>query len=61
MVPLRQRLRCLVILCGGAALGLSLATIGRAVGAAEPAKLTLLAILPFLLALLTGVAKTTTA
>jgi hypothetical protein len=61
MISLRQRLRCLPGLCAGVAAGLLLALITRLSSGVEPAVFALLAALPFLLAALTGVAKTTTA
>jgi hypothetical protein len=61
MISLRQRLQCLPDLCGGAAAGLVLALITRISSGVEPAAFALLAALPFLIAALTGVAKTTTA
>ena len=61
MISLRQRLQCLPLLCGGVVAGLVLALITRTNSVAGPAMLILMAGLPFLLAALTGVAKTTTA
>jgi hypothetical protein len=61
MISLRQRLQCLPSLCGGMVAGLVLALIARTSSGAEPATLILVSGLPFLLAVLTGVAKTTTA
>ena len=61
MISFRQRLQCLPLLCGGMAAGLLLAMITRAISAAEPSAVMLVAGLPFFLAALTGVAKTTTA
>jgi hypothetical protein len=61
MISLRQRLQCLPILFGGITAGLVLAMIARTSSGAETAVIVLVAILPFLLAVLTGVAKTTTA
>jgi hypothetical protein len=61
-MSLRQRLQCLPSLCGGVAAGLLLALItARASRGAEPAVVAVVALLPFLLAAMTGVAKTTTA
>lgn len=61
MISLRQRLQCLPSLCAGMVLGSLLALITRIGNGAESAMVTLVATLPFLLAMLTGVAKTTTA
>jgi hypothetical protein len=61
MISFRQRLQCLPLLCGGIAAGLVLAIVARASSGAESAMVMLVAALPFLLAALTGVAKTTTA
>ena len=60
MISLRQRLHCLPSLCGGIATGLLLVLITRISSRAEPAMVMLVAGLPFLLATLTGVAKTMT-
>jgi hypothetical protein len=61
MVSLRQRLQCLPLLIGGIAAGLVLAMIARTSSGAEATMAMLVVGLPFLLAALTGVAKTTTA
>lgn len=61
MISLRQRLQCLASLCGGVAAGSLLALLTRTSGGAEPTAVALVVALPFLLATLTGVAKTTTA
>lgn len=61
MISLRQRLQCLPLLFGGIGAGLVLALITRTSNWAEPAAVILGTGLPFLLAALTGVAKTTTA
>jgi hypothetical protein len=61
MISFRERLQCLPLLAGGIAAGLLLALITRTSNGAEPATFALMAGLPFLLAALTGVAKTTTA
>jgi xanthosine utilization system XapX-like protein len=61
-MSLRQRLQCLPSLCAGVAAGLLLALItARANRGAEPAVVAWVSLLPFLLAAMTGVAKTTTA
>jgi len=59
MISLRRRLQCLPFLCGGIAAGLVLALSIRLHGGTESA-VAIVAALPFLLAALTGVAKTTT-
>lgn len=61
MISFRERLQCLPLLAGGIAAGLVLALIARASNGTGPATFALMAGLPFLLAALTGVAKTTTA
>lgn len=61
MISLRQRLHCLLNLCGGIATGLLLVLVTRISSRAEPAMVILMAALPFLLATLMGMAKTTTA
>ena len=61
MISLRQRLQCLPSLCGGIVAGLLLVLITRISSRTELAGFALVAALPFLLAVLTGVAKTTTA
>lgn len=61
MVSLRQRLQCLPILLGGLGLGLLLALSTRIGSGTESTVVALVAALPFVLATLTGVAKTTTA
>jgi hypothetical protein len=61
MISFRQRLQCLPSLCGGIAAGLVLALITGISSGAQPAAVILVVALPFLLATLTGVAKTTTA
>ncbi len=61
MISLPQRLRCLPSLCGGIVAGLVLAMIARISSGAEPVAVMLVVALPFFLAALTGVAKTTTA
>jgi hypothetical protein len=61
MISFRQRLQCLPVLCAGIVVGLVLAMITRISSGAESAVVALVAALPFLLAALTGVAKTTTA
>jgi hypothetical protein len=60
MIPLRERLQCLPGLCGGIVAALVLALIARRNGGVEPVVVVLVAGLPFVLATLTGVAKTTT-
>ena len=61
MISLRQRLQCLPILFGGIVAGLVLVIVARTSSAAESTMVILMAALPFLLAALIGVAKTTTA
>lgn len=61
MISLRQRLQCLPLLFGGIVAGLLLAMVARASTATEAIIAMLVAGLPFFLAALTGVAKTTTA
>jgi hypothetical protein len=61
MISWHQRLQCLPILFGGLTAGLVLAMIARTSSGAELAMTMLVVGLPFLLAALTGVAKTTTA
>ena len=61
MISIRQRLQCLPLLCGGMAAGLVLVMVARTSSEAESATAILMAGLPFLLAALTGVGKTTTA
>ena len=60
MISLRQRLQCLPSLGGGIVAGLVIALIIRTSSGAEPVMVVLVAGLPFFLAVLTGVAKTTT-
>jgi hypothetical protein len=61
MISFRQRLQCLPLLFGGITAGLVLAAIAWTSRGAETTVIVLVAVLPFLLAILTGVAKTTTA
>jgi hypothetical protein len=61
MISFHQRLQCLPMLFGGIAAGLMLAIIARTGSGVESAMVMLMAALPFLLAALIGVAKTTTA
>ena len=61
MISLRQRLQCLPSLGGGIVAGLVLALIAWRGSGVRPAVVALVAVLPFVLATLTGVAKTTTA
>jgi hypothetical protein len=61
MISFRQRLQCLPLLLGGITSGLVLALLAHASGGTEPAMVMLMGTLPFFLAALTGVAKTTTA
>jgi hypothetical protein len=61
MISVRERLRCLPFLGSGIAVGLVLVLITRISSGAQPALIALVATLPFLLAILTGVGKTTTA
>lgn len=61
MISLRERLQCLPLLLGGITAGLVLALLARVSGGTEAAMVMLVVALPFFLAALTGVAKTTTA
>jgi len=61
MISLRQRLQCLPLLFGGISVGLLLALSTRISNETKFIEVVLVTILPFLLAILTGVAKTTTA
>ena len=61
MIALRQRLQCLPLLFGGAVAGLVLALITHVSNGTGFAAIILVTWLPFLLAALTGIAKTTTA
>jgi hypothetical protein len=61
MISFRQRLQCLPLLFGGIAVALVLALIARAISGTESTIAILLSGLPFALAALTGVGKTTTA
>jgi xanthosine utilization system XapX-like protein len=61
MVSLRQRLHYLPSLGGGIVVGLVLALIVWRSRGIEPALVIVVTALPFLLAALTGIAKTTTA
>ncbi|HLX58779.1 MAG TPA: hypothetical protein VKR83_17300 [Ktedonobacteraceae bacterium] len=61
MISLRQRLQCLPLLYGGIAAGLMLTMITRVNRGAELAMAMLMVGMPFLLAALTGLGKTTTA
>ena len=61
MISLRQRLQCFPLLIGGIAAGLVLVMVARTSSGAEAALAMLMVGLPFVLAALTGVAKTTTA
>jgi hypothetical protein len=61
MISFRERLQCLPLLWGGITTGLVLALLARTSGRTEPAMVMLVGALPFFLAALTGVAKTTTA
>jgi hypothetical protein len=62
MISLRQRLQSLPLLCGGLAAGLLLAFIARKSGGTQPPAMALLiAAMPFVLAGMTGMAKSTTA
>lgn len=63
MISLRQRLHCLSLLGGGISVGLMLALLPRFGSGrwAEPVTVMLVVGLSFVLAALTGVAKTTTA
>ena len=62
MIRTRQGARWLAVLLGGVAAGCVLALITRArTGGAAPPLAAIVSLLPFLLAVVTGVAKTTTA
>jgi hypothetical protein len=62
MIRVRQGLRWLPILFGGVGAGCGLALTARLQGSASGAGLsTIVTVLPFVLAVVTGVAKTTTA
>ena len=61
MIALRQRLQCLPFLGGSIGIGLLLALSTRIHPGTESGVIALLAALPFFLAALTGIAKTTTA
>ncbi len=61
MISLRQRLQCLPLLLGGVTAELMLALLAHASGSTEAVMAMLVVALPFFLAALTGVAKTTTA
>jgi hypothetical protein len=61
MISLRERLQCLPLLLGGITAGLVLPLLARVSGGTEAAMVMLVVGLPFFLAALTGVAKTTTA
>ncbi len=61
MISLRERLHSLPALCGGLATALLLVLVTHINSGAEPALVLLMAALPFLLATLMGLAKTTTA
>lgn len=61
MISFQQRLQCLPMLFGAIAAGLVLAISARTSGGADSALVMLMTALPFLLAALVGVAKSTTA
>ena len=61
MLSLRQRSQCLLSLGAGIVAGLGLALLAWRSSGDEPARVILVTGLPFLLAALTGLAKTTTA
>jgi hypothetical protein len=61
VISLGQRLHCLPILTGGVALGGLLAVVAHVRGGTAPLVGDLVVAVPFLLAAMTGVAKTTTA
>ena len=61
MISFRQRLQCLPFLFGGISVGLLLELSTRISGGTASIVFALVAILPFFLAALTGVAKNTTA
>ncbi len=61
MISFRQRLQCLPFLFGSISIGLLLVLSTRISIGTESSVVALIAALPFLLATLTGVAKTTTA
>lgn len=60
MISFRQRLQCLPFLLGGITIGLFLVLSTRIQSGSEFTVVTLIAVLPFVLAALTGAAKTTT-
>ncbi len=60
IISFRQRLQCLPILAGGLGFGALIAVVAQARMGAEPFVAGLVAVLPFILAAMTGVAKTTT-
>lgn len=61
MVAVRSRVQGLPLLFGGIAVGLLLSFVMRAGRGSNPGAIPLLVVLPFCLAAMTGVAKTTTA
>lgn len=61
MIPTRERRECLPTLIAGVGVGALLALTAAASGAVGPAVTMAVALLPFVLAAMTGVAKTTTA
>jgi hypothetical protein len=61
MISLRQRLQCLPLLLGGITAGLVLVLLAHARAGTQAVMAMLVVALPFFLAALTGVAKTTTA
>jgi hypothetical protein len=61
MISLRERLQCLLLLLSSITVGLVVAMLAHASGGTEAVMVMLVAALPFFLATLTGVAKTTTA
>jgi hypothetical protein len=61
MISLRQRLQSLPLLFGGLVAGLGLAFIARKSGGVQPSTAILLTAMPFALAAMTGMAKSTTA
>lgn len=61
MISLRRRVQSLPLLFGGLVAGLGLALIARKSSGAEPAVVMLAAGMPFVLAAMTGLAKSSTA
>jgi hypothetical protein len=61
MISLRQRLQSLPLLFGGLVAGLGLAFLAHKSGGIQPSMAVLLTATPFVLAAMTGMAKSTTA